>query len=268
MSLKIHNTGTLATNGNLKLKALIYGPSGMGKTTWCATAPKPIILACESGHGGGTLSISGYNIDYIVPETYSDMEVFCSGQGLEAYETLVIDGFSYATDTLIKNHALTVPRSRGESAKRAMGVLELDDYQVLAELERRLLARLLQNDKHIIISCLMDFYQPAVGGPDPRPEKSGGPDLPGSMRLGSSAMTDIVMKLHTRSALRNPKDASSRYYQRYWLTDSDGKYLAKSRLRNGKSSIFPAEVPFDLETGEGTFSWFLEKAQQQAQVQK
>jgi hypothetical protein len=262
MALKIQNTASLTSNGNLRLKMLIYGPSGMGKTTFCSTAPNPIILACESGHGGGTLSIAGQNVDYVVPETYADMELFCSGNGFEKYDTLVVDGFSYATDTIIKNHALSVPRRGGESPKRAMGVPELDDFGTLAELERRLLARLLQNDKNIIISCLMDFYQPPQGGSDPRPEKSGGPDLPGSMRLGSSAMTDIVMKLHTRPALRNPKDASTRYYQRYWLTDTDGKYLAKSRLRNGTKSLFPTEVPFDLETGEGSFNYFYNLATQ------
>jgi hypothetical protein len=260
MALKIHNTSALTQNGNLRLKMLIYGPSGMGKTMFCSTAPKPIVLACETGHGGGLLSVAGTGIDYVVPETYTDMELFCSGNGFEKYDTMVIDGMSYATDTIIKNHALTVPRRGGESAKRAMGVPELDDYGTLAELERRLLARLLQNDKNIIVTCLMDFYQPAQGGNDPKPEKSGGPDLPGSMRLGSSAMFDIVLKLHTQPKLRDPKNPGSRYYQRYWLTDTDGKYLAKSRVRNGVTNLFPTEVPFDLDSGEGTFKYFFDLA--------
>jgi hypothetical protein len=263
MALKIQNTASLTTNGSFRFKGLIYGPAGMGKSLFCSTAPNPIVLACETGHGGGLLSVSGAGIDYIVPETYSDMELFCSGHGLEKYDTLVIDGFSYAADTIIKNHALTVPRRGGESAKRAMGVMELDDYGTLAELTRKLLARLLQNDKNILVTCLMDFYQPPQGGQDPKPEKIGGPDMSGSMRLGSSAMFDIVLKLHTRPALRNPKDPSSRYYQRYFLCDTDGKYLAKSRLRNGNKSLFPTEVPFDLETGEGSFQYFYDLATKQ-----
>jgi len=264
MPLKIQNTSNLIQNGNLRLKMLVYGISGMGKTMFCSTAPKPIVLACETGHGSGLLTVSGASLDYITPTSYADMELFCSGQGFEKYETLIIDGMSYATDTILKDHALTVPRSRGESPKRAMGVLELDDYGTLAELERRLFARLLANDKNIIVTCLMDYYAPPVGGPDPKPEKLGGPDMPGMMRLGSSAMFDIVMKLHTRPMLKDPKNPGSRYYQRYFQTESDGKYLAKSRIRNGAASIFPAEVPFDLASGEGSFGYFLDLATKSA----
>lgn len=257
MSLAIRNTGELR-NENLKLKILLYGLSGMGKSTFIATAPKPIVAACETGHGKGLLSVAGKNIDYVTPENYSELEQFCSGHGLDAYETIAVDGFSYATDTIIKDYALTIPRSKGgESKKRSMGILELDDFGVLAELERRVLAKLLCIDRHVIVSCLMDTYQPPT---DDRPEKLGSPDLPGMMRVGSSAMFDIVMRLWTKPMLKDPKNPASRYYQRVFLTDGDGKYLAKSRLRNGLVNLFPAEVPFNLETGEGTFNWFLQKA--------
>jgi hypothetical protein len=259
MSLTIRNTGSLRDPSSLKLKMLLYGPSGMGKSTFITTAPKVVVAACETGHGGGLLSTADKNIDYVLPENYSELEQFCGGHGLEAYETIAIDGFSYATDTIIKNYALTIPRARGpESKKRQMGILELDDYQVLAELERRLLAKLLSLDKHIIVTCLMDNYQPPT---EDRPEKFGSPDLPGMMRVGSAAMFDCVFRLWTKPALKNPADPKSRYYQRVFLTEGDGKYLSKSRLCSGVTNVFPAEVEFNLETGSGTFAWFLAKAQ-------
>lgn len=256
--LKLFNTRELLGDGQLKLKMLIYSPSGYGKSEFVSTAPNVVVGAGETGHGKGLLTLGQKSIMATNIQTYTELEEFCSGNGLDSYDTLALDGFSYLTDTAVKTYALTVPRTKGgDSKKRAMGIPELDDYGTMAELERRVLAKLLSLDKHIIVTCLQDYYQPPEEG---RAEKIGGPDLPGSMRLGSAAMFDIVMRLYTRSALANPKDANSRFQQRVFQTESDGKYLAKSRLRNNKSALFPSEVVFDLNTGHGSFPWFLEQA--------
>ena len=257
MSLQIRNTRDLLDPSKLKLKMLIYGSSGSGKTLFCSTATNPIIAACETGHGNGLMTLASSGIPFVTPTSYSELEQFCSGVGLEAYDTIILDGFSYTTDTLVKDEALSIPRKTGSSAKRDKGILELDDYGVLSELERKLLARLLCLDKHIIVTALIDYYKPPSDG---KPEQLGGPDLPGSMRAGSTAMFDIVMKLESRPALRDPRDAKSRYFQRVFLTENDGRFLAKSRIRNGNKNIYPAEVTFDIEKGVGTFQHFLAEA--------
>ena len=43
-----------------KIKALVYGASGVGKTTFGATAPNPIFLSAE----GGLLSVADKQFDY------------------------------------------------------------------------------------------------------------------------------------------------------------------------------------------------------------
>lgn len=265
MSLVIRNTKELVSPENLKLKMLLYSPSGYGKTEFTAGAPNPIHAGCEPGEGGGLLTIASKGLPYVVPETYAELERFCSGniEGQKAFDTYVLDGMSYATDTIIKDYALTVQRKQGDTGKRAMGVPELDDYGTMAELERRLLAKLLMQPKHIIVTCLQDYYQPfqaASGSQSARQERIGGPDLPGMMRLGSAAMFDIVMRLEVRSVLTNRQDANSRVLQRFWTTEGSDKYLAKSRLRNGFKNAFPSEVEFNLETKVGSFDWFFQKA--------
>jgi hypothetical protein len=80
------------------------------------------------------------------------------------------------------------------------------------------------------------------------------------MRSGSAAMFDVVMKLNTRYALRDPKDSKSKYLERVWQTETDGQYICKSRLRNGTKQIFPSEVVFNHDTGHGDFKWFLSEA--------
>lgn len=257
MPITIRNTKDLVSPGKLKLKVLLYAPSGFGKTSWAASAPNPGFCSAETGHGGGILSASGKGIDFFEPKSYSDVELFANGDVFKDKDTLVLDGMSYLTQTLVRDEALTIPRKGGESPKRAKGILELDDFGVLAELERRVLARMLSQDSHTIVTCLQDYYEPPQDG---KPEKLGGPSLPGQMRLGSSAMFDIVLRMGTRSALRNPKDASSRYVQRYLQTEADGRYAAKCRLQNGAKQLFPSEVIYDKDTGQGDFNWFLAKA--------
>lgn len=258
MSLLIENSRDLLTKEVFKLKVLGYSPSGFGKTEFAATAPNPIFGLCDTGHGKGLLTIADKGLPYTKITTYNQLEEFCSGVGLEQYDTIVLDAFDFAADTFLKDHALTIPRTRGgESKKRAMGIPELDDYQSMAELERRCLAKLLGQPKHIYVNCAMDYYSP----PDnEKAERIGGPSLPGAMRLGASAMFDVVLRLFIRDVLIDPKDAKSRIKQRVWQCEGDGKYLAKSRLKNGKQNVFPPEVVFDLEKGTGTFAWFLTEA--------
>lgn len=193
----------------------------------------------------------------VEPTSYQELEQFASGTVCPEAETLVIDGLSYAADSIIKDYALTVSRTQGNSGKRAMGIPELDDYGTIGELTRRLLARILMQDKHILVTAWQANYQPPDGN---KPEKFGSVDLSGAMRSGAPALFDVVMRLNMKRALRNPKDANSAYYERFWQTEGDSKYICKSRISNGRKPIFPAEVPFDLDKGTGTFQWFLDEA--------
>lgn len=68
------NTKTLNTD-NMKLKVLVYGGSGTGKTTFAASFPKPFFFDFD----GGLLSVRGEDIEY---ETYKDK----STNRPEAYE--------------------------------------------------------------------------------------------------------------------------------------------------------------------------------------
>jgi hypothetical protein len=248
----------LITPTNFRLKVLVYSPSGFGKSTWAATAPNPGICAAETGHGNGLLSVTDKDIEYFEPSDYSDVELFAGGHVFKGKETLVLDGMSYLTQTIIKSAALAIPRGGSQSKKREAGTPEIDDWGQMAEYERRILARLLSQDAHVIVTALQEYYEPPADG---KPERLGTPSLPGQMRLGSAAMFDVVLRLCTRHKLRDPKDPKSVYIERYFQTEADGKYLAKSRLRNGMKPLFPPEVIFDPTTGQGDFKWFLAEVQ-------
>ena len=93
------------------------------------------------------------------------------------------------------------------------------------------------------------------------------PDLPGQLALAATAMFDTVFIMRTRPVLRDPKDARSRYTQRYLMTQQTDKWLAKSRLNASDRPILAEEEIFDKDTGQGSFPDILAKIQKAYAVQ-
>lgn len=257
MTLQVKNTRDLIDPDNIKLKCLLIGPHGVGKTTWMATAPNVGVGVTETGHGKGLMSVVASGLDYIELSSYEDMEAFCGGQAFKEKDTLALDSLSEMARTFIKAKALSMP---GASPKRALGIPELQDWGVIAELTRKLTRKIIEQEKHIITTAGLRIDKMDENNP----MMLQGPDLSGAMFMGSTAMFDLVLQMRVRSMLRDPKDAKSRYLQRYFITQSDGGgILAKNRLSVGGGSFLPEEVPFDLKTGEGNFMWFLNRAKEE-----
>ena len=261
MPLKLHNTRELVDPEKLRLKVLVYGFPGAGKTSFLGTANATnqlIVGCCETGHGKGLLSVAYAGFDYAELSSYDEFQEFCSTP-FPGYEVRGLDSLSWAYKTFIKDKALSLPRTKGESQKRTLGVPELDDYGTMAELGRKLIQRLIDQPQHIIITSTLRIDKPDA---DNGGETLVGPDLPGQMFLGSTAMFDIVLCLRTRSVLRDPRDAKSRFTERYFVTENTGGILAKNRLSVSDKglSFLPPEVIFDKEKGTGTFDWILNQA--------
>src|SRR5574337_636390 len=266
MPIEVKNSRGLIDPDNLKLKMLIYALPGTGKTTFCATAPNPGFIACETGHGAGLISVAGAGVDYCIPKNLPELELIASGMVFKDKETEVGDSLSEMARSFIKDYALAIPRKKGETEKRKSGVPELDDYGVMGEVTRRLVRKFLDLDKHIIFTATERYQQPDEDTPGS--ELLIGPDLPGQMFLGSTAMFDLVLRMRTRVQFRDPKDAKSKYTQRYFITERSGSTIAKCRLslptKLGVAqtpSLLPAEVVVNYQTGEGTFPWMLDTIQ-------
>jgi AAA domain len=262
LALVIKNTRDIVRPETLKLKFLLISQPGFGKTTFVGNSPNPLVGVCETGHGKGLMSIAHKGVDFTELDSYDDFEAFCSGAVGKDKETLGLDSLSDMVGTFIKDKALSLARTRGESQKRALGVPELDDYGVMGELTRKLVRKLLNVDKHIVATAGLRIDKPEEGSS--QTETLIGPALPGQMFLGSTAMFDVVLIGRTRSKLRDPRDAKSRYTERYWLTEPTGGYLAKNRLSIGQGnrsvSFLPSELVFDTESDTGTFNDVYQRA--------
>lgn len=91
-----------ARNG---VKAIAYGPAGSGKTPLVATAPRPLLLACEPG----MLSMRGVNNvpawdAYTVPRIKEFFDWFFQSNEAKQFDTLCIDSLSQLAEIVLAYH--------------------------------------------------------------------------------------------------------------------------------------------------------------------
>ena len=258
--MELKNTLDLMDPDKLRLKVLVYSLPGTGKTEWASGAPNPGIVACETGQGSGMQTIAQKGIDFVEPKNLADFEAVCRGEFFADKDTIILDSLSEMSKTFIKDAALAIPRARGNSAKRMKGVPELDDYGVMGELTRRTLRRLLDLDKHIVVTATLRVDKPDLESG--KGKLTIGPDLPGQMFMGSTAMFDLVLCMRARSVLRNPKDAKSRYTERFLMTQPNDTVIAKCRYNVDGKALLDTEEICNLETGAGSFNGMLKKVQE------
>lgn len=262
MALTIQNSKGLVHPDRFKTKILLIAQPGFGKTEFIGGVPNIGIAATETGDGNGMLTIAERGVDYVEPETLTDLEAVCKGQVFKTHSAQALDSLTAMSRTFIRKAALAIPRKQGDSEKRRRGVPELDDYGVIAVMIQDLLRQLIQLDKHIIVTAQLKVQMPdAETG---RGEYLVGPDLPGQMFLGAPAMFDQVFIGRTRNVTRdivNDKGITEKkkVTERYWITAPDGIHLAKCRSKRlGNQPLLPQEVVYDLKTGSGTWQYMYE----------
>lgn len=125
MALKFTTTDQAAQLHGVKV--LVYGPSGVGKTTLCATAPAPIIISAEAG----LLSLRKFTIPVIEIKTVEDLTEahrWCM-QSAEAaqFATVCIDSISEIGEVVLANAKRQVKDPRqayGELLEKMMATIK------------------------------------------------------------------------------------------------------------------------------------------------
>lgn len=78
---------------------VVYGEGGVGKTTFAATAPNPIIADCENG--SKYFGLRGIESDVAIIENWGDMEEFMEISITDKYDTIIIDPIGELMEKLI-----------------------------------------------------------------------------------------------------------------------------------------------------------------------
>lgn len=84
-----------------RVKALVYGRAGVGKTTLCATAPKPLIVSAENG----LLSLRKHKIPVAKVRSLADVEEVLDGlatpEARAQFSTVCLDSLSEVAEVLL-----------------------------------------------------------------------------------------------------------------------------------------------------------------------
>src|SRR5215217_1476456 len=124
-SIQIRHTNDVANNG---VKTLVYAPSGAGKTTLCATAPRPIVLSAENG----LLSIKAANIPYIQVDSIQMLGAaytyFAANQDGGQYWTICLDSVSDIAEQI-----LAFEMKNNKDPRKAYGEMAMQVMQILRD---------------------------------------------------------------------------------------------------------------------------------------
>jgi phage nucleotide-binding protein len=94
--MKLYNTAQPQQKPSIVM--MVYGEGGVGKTTFAATAPNPIMADCENG--AKYLGLRGISMDVAVIENWTDFVEFWNAVKNSKYETIVIDPIGELMDKL------------------------------------------------------------------------------------------------------------------------------------------------------------------------
>lgn len=193
-----------------KIKAVVYAPSGAGKTTFGATCPKPIFASAE----GGLLSIAHINPEYVEIKTIQDLRdlLLYLKKGEHSYETVVLDSITEISE-IIK---VGIEKKSGKS-------MTLQDFGTLSKTIREILRGFRDLPMHVLFIALE------------KQEKDGDvvvryvPDLSGKSSTEIAQFMDIVGYLTIDQATQ----------ERRIITNTNSKTLSKDRTRMIGNSTEP-----------------------------
>jgi hypothetical protein len=255
---RIDTLGQKKTKNVDHLKIYLYGESGVGKTFFLSTAPKPLFVL-DVDEGIRTIrGVPGVTSEsFSIPKDRTDISVIqrlierVNELNVKCpYATVALDSSTYLA-TLIQNRIITIAdRWSAVSPTSKDSAMRVQDWQSLAYDMQEIFDGLLSLPANVIVT--------------------------GHNRISIDKDTKSVLYLvMSHSGQSFPQSAPGRFDEIYRLfvkpkrkgdnvrliqTQSDGKWLAKSRINRWNEKAQQLEPIFDREE-PANFSHLVEKAQ-------
>lgn len=205
----IKSTSDLSFN---KINALIYGPTGYGKTTLASTLPpKTLLISCENG----LLSLRNKAIDYVEIDTKDKMKSIkniLEEVKKSDYDTIFIDSLTEISGYFLDHAKTKYPDDRNTMQR----------YGLVLTLTQAFIKATRDMEKNVFYTCLEKSEKDNVG------RVSHKPDLIGSIRDSIGAYFDFYFPM--RIIVKDEKEVRVLQTQPY-----DG-YEAKDR--SGALDVF------------------------------
>jgi len=139
----IENTAQIRAEDNLVM--IVYGKGGVGKTTFAASAPRPLLIDFENGTK--YLGSRGISIDVIrMKQWFSPQEKQELGNLLVNHDTVIIDPLGEAMDKLIESPYIT-----GKQYRQGDGYLTMSGWGEVKKQMRGFIKWLRDSGKNVVI---------------------------------------------------------------------------------------------------------------------
>lgn len=141
MAITIKETGPEETQ--TKLKVLVYGHPGVGKTTFAASGPGTLLVDVENG--AGLLGLRGIKVDRTRIKTWSEMQEVLEFCKTKKWQTVAIDPIGELLDKLLQELKLSgYGANKGDS-------LSLQGWGVAKEKFRKMLRDFRDLDMNVVL---------------------------------------------------------------------------------------------------------------------
>lgn len=200
---------------DVKLKVLVYGANGTGKTTFAGSFPRPYFFDFD----GGMLSLAGSDIDYDTFLSYDKAIGMLHRIEKDSFQTIVFDSMTRMSD-LLMDSVQSINHTRGRQPT-------LPEYGAFLTRMRNDLISILKIDKNIVFTAHEELFRDEVTG-----EVFCLPLLIGKMRHRIGLYFDEVYRAYTEV-----KKGETEYLL---LTRASRRYTAKSRLGCLPSRMTPS----------------------------
>jgi hypothetical protein len=141
--MKIHNTSDASIKPSILM--MVYGQGGVGKSTFTATAPKPIMADCENG--SKYFGLRGIHMDVALIQSWADIQEFYKAVRESEYDTVIVDPIGELMEKL-KIHIIN---SKEKKWVQYDGSLTMAGWGEMKERMRMFVKSIKDLNKHMII---------------------------------------------------------------------------------------------------------------------
>lgn len=134
-----------------RLRLVVYGDPGVGKTTFALSAPRPLVI--DSDGGLVSAALQGIEALRVEPEGFKTLEqiYLWAKQHSNEFDTIVFDSLTELQQMLLDELIFESKESYGRERKMALPMPEQSEYGASARQLHRVLHEFRRLGKHLIV---------------------------------------------------------------------------------------------------------------------
>lgn len=226
-------------------KIVVYGASGMGKTTLCTMCPNPVFMATDDGIDDILHPVTGERVPTYKVETFQDLKnILAQPQLFEAFDTIVLDTMTMAEEMAIDWVLENVKTENGTYAKSLEHFGWGKGYFHLSEADndiKHALQKLVNQGKNVVVICQLAATKRSEAGADDylkdTPKLVYRPGSKATAALDLVEWADHVLKLGYGDLKVNKNKRAASSGDRVIFVHPEVHFEAKSRTIPGQFPV-------------------------------